>query len=229
MSMDLTEAERARYALQLALPDLGPEALERIRAARVHVVGAGAVAGPALLYLAQAGIGTIYLDDGADVAAEDAAAWLYESEQVGEPRLFAAMGAVRAASSFVKVRAYGTGVDASATLVCALTAGVARQAAERARLSGKPHVVALADGDGGAVVTVPSGAPCYGCASRPGAGVTPGPAAAAVGALAALELLLMVAGAVKGPGAGRRIDLVLGEPRAQPTARVPGCDCANVY
>ncbi len=90
--MALSDAETARYARQLILPGFGPLAQEFLRAARVQVVGAGDVAGPALLYLAAAGVGTIYVDDGADVAPEDAAAWLYGADQVGQPRLFAAVG-----------------------------------------------------------------------------------------------------------------------------------------
>jgi adenylyltransferase/sulfurtransferase len=224
----LSDAEVARFARQLLLPGLGPMTQEFLRAARVHVVGAGDVAGPALLYLAAAGVGTIYVDDGADVAAEDASAWLYKANQVGEPRLFAAMEGLRAASALVKPRGYATGADPTAALVCTTWLGVARDAAERARLAGVPHVVALADGDGGEVVAVPPGAPCYTCASRPGTGTPPRPgAAASAGVLGALELILMLAGAVQGDQRGRRIDLILGQPHARPTTRIPGCACAQ--
>lgn len=225
--MALSDAEVARYARQLILPGMGPVTQEFLRAARVHVVGAGEVAGPALLYLAAAGVGTVYVDDGLDVAPEDTAAWLFGAGQVGEPRLFAAIAALKAASAFCKPRAYATGADPTATLVCASSPGVAREAAERARRAGVPHVVALVDGDGGEVVTVPPGAACYACASRPGSGAPPSPgAAAAVGALGAAELLLILAGTVQG-GAGRRIDVVLGQPQARPTSRVPGCACGQ--
>ena len=227
----LTEPEIARYARQLILPGFGPDEQERIRSARVHVVGAGPVAGPALLSLAQAGVGTLFVDDGADVAEGDAASWLYGPEQVGQPRLLAALDAVRGASAFVKVRPYATtGVELSATLVCVSDRGTASKAAERARLTGLPHVVAIAEGDGGEVVAVPSGAPCYSCASRPGAGVHPQPgAAAAVGLLGAVELLVMLSGLAMSSGSGRHIGLVLGRPHVRPTSRIPGCDCANAY
>jgi hypothetical protein len=111
-------------------------------------------------------------------------------------------------------------------LVCSGSAlGAAREAAARARKAGLPHVVAVADGDGGEVVTVPVGAPCYYCASRPGSGSPPRAAAAAtVGTLAALELVLLLSTLADGEP-GRRIDLVLGQPQARPTSRVPGCDC----
>jgi molybdopterin-synthase adenylyltransferase len=227
----LTDAEVERYARQLTLPGFGEAAQEQIRAARVHVVGAGALAGPALLWLAQSGVGTIYVDDGADVGAGDADAWLYSPDEAGRPRLFGALEATRQASAFVTARPHGTiGSDPTAVLICAPTRGFARLAAERARVAGLVHVVALAEGEGGEVVSVPSGAPCYSCGSRPGAGTSPrSGAAAVVGLLGALELLLLVGGIVKGPGSGRRIDLTVGQPQSRATVRVPGCDCANVY
>jgi adenylyltransferase/sulfurtransferase len=225
--VSLSEAEIARYARQLLLPGFGAATQEVLRAARVHVVGAGDVAGPALLYLASAGIGTIYLDDPLDVGASDAGSWIYPADQVGEPRLLAAVGALRAASSFSKPRAFATGADPTATLVCSSSVGEAREAAEKARSAGLPHVVALVDGDGGEVVTIPRGGPCFSCGSRPGTGAPARPgAAAAVGALAAMELVLLLAGAAHDVG-GRRIEVVLGVPTARPTARVPGCPCTQ--
>ncbi|HET9555236.1 MAG TPA: hypothetical protein VFP50_19885, partial [Anaeromyxobacteraceae bacterium] len=56
-----------------------------------------------------------------------------------------------------------------------------------------------------------------------------GPAAAALGTLGALELLLVVARLVPARGAGRRLELVDGLPVVRPTERAAGCDCRNVY
>jgi molybdopterin-synthase adenylyltransferase len=227
--MSLSEAEVARYARQLVLPSLDEGAQERVNVSRVHVVGAGPSGGPAMLYLAQAGVGTIYVDDGGDVVEGDEAAWLYAPDDIGEPRLMAAMAAVSRATAFAKARPYATtGAMPTAVLVCGPTRGIARVAADRARLAGLPHVVAVAQGSGGEIVSVPSGAPCYSCGSRPGAGAMAQPAIqAAVGVLGALELILMLAGV--GAQAGRRIELVAGQPHAQATTRIPGCDCRNVY
>jgi molybdopterin-synthase adenylyltransferase len=228
--VSLTEAQTARFARQLRLPGLGAAGLETFRSASIHVVGAGATAGPALLFLAQAGVGKLFLDDGADVGGEDARAWLYAPEQVGQHRMFAAGEALRAASSHVEVRPHATGTFVTAALACPEDETVARRAAEAARRAGLPHVVALASGDGGEIVTIPAGAPCFNCASRPAARlpVRRG-AAAAVGTLAALELLLMLAGAVPGGNTGRRIEIAEGWPKVEPTSRNPGCDCRNVY
>ncbi len=225
--MALSEAEIARYARQLLLPGFGAATQEVLRAARVHVVGAGEVAGPALIYLASAGIGTIYLDDALDVGEGDGAAWLYRADQVGEPRLLAAIAALRGASAFPRLRPHATGAETTAALVCPASHGLAREAAERSRAARIPHVVAVAEGDGGEVVTVPPGAPCFACGSRPGVGMAPRPgSAAALGALAATEILLVIAGAAQDL-AGRRIELVQGQPRSRATTHVPGCPCTQ--
>ncbi|GEJ57220.1 HesA/MoeB/ThiF family protein [Anaeromyxobacter diazotrophicus] len=225
--MSLSDDELARYARQLILPGFNATAQEFLRAARVHVVGAGELAGPALVYLAQAGVGALFVDDALDVAAEDPAAWLYRADQVGEPRLFTAMAALRELAPWARVRPYATGADPTAVLVCAPSLGLAREAAERARTAGLPHVVALADGDGGEVVSVPVGAPCYSCGSRPGTGALPrAGVAAALGALGAAELLLILTGLAPAR-TGRRLDLVLGQPQARATARLPGCACGQ--
>jgi len=224
----LSDVETARYARQLVLPGFVPMTQEFLRAARVRVVGAGEVGGPALLYLAVGGVGTLLVDDALDLGPEDAAGWLCASAEFGQPRTLAAISAVRAATSLCKVRPYATGTDPTAALICVSSPATAREAAERARQLGLPHVVAFASGDDGEVVSVPLGAPCFQCASRLASG-TParaGAAAASLGALAALELLQMLAGAVEGP-TGRRVDLVLGQPRVHPTTRVAGCACAR--
>jgi len=222
--------EASRFARLRLVPGVGAAGLQLLRAARVHVVGAGAMGGPALLYLAQAGVGTLFVDDGEDVDAGGAGAWLYDPQQAGRPRLFAAAEVLGRASRFTRIRGYASDAAPTATLVCAQREPVARAASERARLAGLAHVVAFGDGEGGGVVTIPSGAPCIRCAVEPGARFPLRPAAAAaLGTLAAVELLLVVARLLPGKGAGRRTDLLDGWPSTRPTARRPGCDCHVVY
>lgn len=61
--MSLTPAELARYSRHLSLREIGVSGQEKLKAARVLVVGAGGLGSPALLYLAAAGIGTVGIVD----------------------------------------------------------------------------------------------------------------------------------------------------------------------
>jgi len=63
MSHSLTRDELIRYNRQIMLPELGIPGQEKLKNAKVLVVGAGGLGSPVLLYLAGAGIGTLGVID----------------------------------------------------------------------------------------------------------------------------------------------------------------------
>ena len=94
-------------------------------------------------------------------------------------------------------------------------------------MAGRPHVVAHGYADSGHVVTVPIKAPCYACAAPPpGSGSCSPGLSIALGALAAAELLLILAAYAREPRA-RRIVVANGGIETQPTAWRRKCPCSS--
>jgi molybdopterin/thiamine biosynthesis adenylyltransferase len=59
----LTSDEIERYARHIVLPEIGGAGQQKLKAARVLVIGAGGLGAPVLLYLAAAGVGTLGIVD----------------------------------------------------------------------------------------------------------------------------------------------------------------------
>ncbi|MCL1951289.1 MAG: HesA/MoeB/ThiF family protein [Oscillospiraceae bacterium] len=60
----LTEEENERYVRQILLREIGPLGQEKLKNAKVLVIGAGGLGSPAAMYLAAAGVGTLGICDG---------------------------------------------------------------------------------------------------------------------------------------------------------------------
>jgi adenylyltransferase/sulfurtransferase len=61
--MTLSDADRLRYSRHLALREIDVAGQEKLKAARVLVIGAGGLGSPSALYLAASGIGTLGIVD----------------------------------------------------------------------------------------------------------------------------------------------------------------------
>ncbi len=105
--MDLTPEEIKRYARHLAIPNFGIPAQEKLKAARVLVVGAGGLGSPLLMYLAAAGVGTIGIvdDDQVDLTNLQRQI-LYGTQDIGQSKVELAQQKIKAINPLVQVKIY---------------------------------------------------------------------------------------------------------------------------
>lgn len=105
----LSKEELARYSRHIAIDGFGLEAQQKLKAARVLVVGAGGLGSPALLYLAAAGVGTIGLvefDRVDDTNLQRQV--LYSVDDVGRSKAHAARERLLALNPHIQVEVHET-------------------------------------------------------------------------------------------------------------------------
>ncbi len=195
------------------LAEIGGPGQQRLKAARVALVGVGGVGAPAALYLAAAGVGTLRLIDDDNVALSNLQRQIAFAEgDVGRPKTAAAAAALTALNPHVAVEPRPERLSpANAPLLldgCDLVIDGTDDFATRFAVSdaclalGLP-LVSGALGRWSGQVGVFVGRPCYRClvpAAPPDAetcarvGVV-GALAGVVGSLAALETIKLVVGA----------------------------------
>ena len=174
--MALSQHERERYQRHLALAEIGAAGQERLKAARVLVVGAGGLGSPAALYLAAAGCGTLGLLDCDRVELSnlqrqvlfDTSALTRPKAEAGRERLAALNPDVRVIAHAVELRAanvmqivggYDLVLDGSDRLATRYLVNDACVLLGRALVSAAIHRF-----EGQVMSYVPSQGPCYRCA-----------------------------------------------------------------
>lgn len=106
-NIQFSKEELARYNRHIIIPEFGLESQQKLKAAKVLVVGSGGLGSPVLLYLAAAGIGTIGIVD-FDVVDDSnlQRQILFGVESVGVPKVEAAKKRLLALNPHINIRLY---------------------------------------------------------------------------------------------------------------------------
>ncbi|MDQ2769627.1 MAG: molybdopterin-synthase adenylyltransferase MoeB [Bacteroidota bacterium] len=100
-------AETTRYSRHLLLPEIGAAGQQRLKAARVLVVGCGGLGCPVLQYLAAAGVGTLGLLDFDTVDDSNLQRQvLYATADVGRPKAVVAAEKLRAQNPYITLQTH---------------------------------------------------------------------------------------------------------------------------
>jgi len=174
-AVDLSAEEVRRYSRHLIIPDVAMAGQERLKAARVLVVGDGGLGSPALMYLAAAGVGTLgVIDD--DVVDESnlQRQVIHGQSDVGRPKAQSARDSVREINPLIEVVLHEERLDSSNVmeifaqydLIVDGTDNFATRylVNDACVLLGKPHVWgSIYRFDGQASVFWAEHGPCYRC------------------------------------------------------------------
>jgi len=107
MNNVLSPEELNRYARHISLLEMGVAGQEKLKAARVLVIGAGGLGSPVLLYLAAAGVGHIGIVDGDVVDASNLQRQvLYTMEDIGQSKAVVAKKRLEALNPYIDIRIY---------------------------------------------------------------------------------------------------------------------------
>lgn len=242
-----TDQELERYARHIVLREIGGPGQQKLRAARVLVIGAGGLGAPALLYLAAAGVGAIRLVDDDTVALSNLQRQIiHRTEDVDQPKVASAERAMAALNPGVLVEPIAARLDPESAAALAhgcdlILDGSDNFATRRlvnrtAAAAGIPWVFgAIGPWEGQVALFDPSAdGPCYNCVfpEDPDPSLAPscaeggvvGALAGVIGAMMALEVIKRLTGA--GDGLSGRLllyDGLYAETRVIETSRDPDC------
>lgn len=103
----LSSAELERYSRHIRLAEIGVEGQERLRKARMLVVGAGGLGSPVALYLTAAGIGELGIVDGDVVELSNLHRQvLHTTARIGTPKVDSAAATLSALNPEVRLTIY---------------------------------------------------------------------------------------------------------------------------
>ena len=98
---------------RLVLKEVGGQGQQKLKAARVLVVGAGGLGSPVLMYLAAAGVGTIGIIDDDSVSLDNLQRQIaHDTPAVGMPKVASAAAAMARLNPHVRVETHAMRLDA---------------------------------------------------------------------------------------------------------------------
>ncbi|MCC2095250.1 MAG: molybdopterin-synthase adenylyltransferase MoeB [Hyphomicrobiales bacterium] len=110
--MSLSSEEIERYARHIVLHGVGGPGQQKLKAARVLVIGAGGLGAPALQYLAAAGIGTLACVDDDEVSLSNLQRQvIHGTPDLGRPKVASAADAIARLNPHVVFNGYQVRVD----------------------------------------------------------------------------------------------------------------------
>ncbi|MBR2694062.1 MAG: ThiF family adenylyltransferase [Thermoguttaceae bacterium] len=116
-AVSLDDEQRARYRNHLVLSEIGVRGQKSLKAAKVVVAGAGALASPVILYLAAAGVGKIKIVDSGEVDAADLQSQiLHTARDLKRPKAASAKDSARNVNRSVQIETEQVEIDADNVL-----------------------------------------------------------------------------------------------------------------
>jgi adenylyltransferase/sulfurtransferase len=111
--MSLSADELERYARHIVMREVGGPGQQKLKAARVLVIGAGGIGSPALLYLAACGVGTLGIADDDKVSLSNLQRQvIHDTAEIGHLKVESASAAIARLNPHVKVEATPARLDA---------------------------------------------------------------------------------------------------------------------
>ena len=173
--LELNNDEVRRYSRHLIMPEVGVEGQRKIKNAKVLCVGAGGLGSPASLYLAAAGVGTLGLVDFDAVDFSNLQRQvLYSTDDVGRPKLRAAMDRLKGLNPNIRIVPHETAITSANALDIFRDYDIIVDGADNfptrylvndaCVLTGKPNVYgSIFRFDGQVSIFATKGGPCYRC------------------------------------------------------------------
>jgi adenylyltransferase/sulfurtransferase len=113
----LTAEEVQRYKRHLVLRDVGAPGQQKLKAARVLIIGAGGLGSPVLMYLAAAGVGTIGIIDDDHVSLDNLQRQIaHDTADAGRLKVESARDTIHRLNPLVKVEVHAERLNAGNAL-----------------------------------------------------------------------------------------------------------------